>query len=359
MVPNTVRKSNRTKSVSTKEDMNVRRSVHTRKHNGNQENEPVRLSWETRKGADFKDFKPEVNKIIDANFSKEAPSGTHKTPFEVGEDIISKKDNISHEYEGDGKFIPKFKIVNSPSFASVVVSLKKGQSVYCNHGLMNYCDGTVDISTKSQGIFRSLIRTIFTTSSFFLNYYTGVYDKESVVSFSSFLPGDIIAMRIKKGEKFIMSQNGFLCATPNIKISTATRFRNLIVRNERVAINEVSIMDNCEDDGMVWIASYGGFDKLTVKDGESIKVNGGIFAFTNSDNRFTLTTEGNVKSFLFSGQTILMRFRGPCELYVHSQNFGTYTKHLKSLITKTFMRNFRFRRPKIGMGSSFGSGIDF
>jgi uncharacterized protein (TIGR00266 family) len=276
----------------------------------------------------FSEYRLEVDKVIRNSFKSSHSSS--RASITVKEDDYNK--NITRKFAGDGKFIPKFKIVNSPSFASVVVSLEKGQSVYCNYGSMNYCDGTVDISTKSQGFFRSLIRMFLTTSSFFLNYYTGVYDKETMVSFASYMPGDIIAMRIKKGDVYTMSSHGFLCATPNIKISTTYRLRNLIVRNEKVFLNEVSLMDDCEDDGMVWISSYGGFDKVEVAAGESIKVNGGIFAFTESKNKFTLTTEGNIKSFLFSGQTILMRFRGPCTIYVHSQNFVEYTKYLQSMM---------------------------
>jgi len=291
----------------------------------------------------FGEYRSEVDKVIRSSFKKE-PAST-KSSIRVKEDDYNK--NITRKFNGDGKFIPKFKIVNSPSFASVVVSLEKGQSVYCNYGSMNYCDGTVDISTRSQGFFRSLIRKFFTTTSFFLNYYTGVYDKETMVSFSSYMPGDIIAIRIKKGDFYTMSSHGFLCATPNVKISTAARFRNLIVRNESVFFNEVSLMDGCEDDGMVWISSYGGFDKVEVEAGESIKVNGGIFAFTESRNNFTLTTEGNIKSFLFSGETILMRFRGPCTIYVHSQNFVEYTKYLKSLMRTIAINVNRHQQPSI------------
>ena len=280
----------------------------------------------------FNEYRTEVDKVIRSSFKKELESNkkSKRESIRVKEDDYNK--NITRKFNGDGKFIPKFKIVNSPSSASVIVSLEKGQSVYCNYGSMNYCDGTVDISTRSQGFFRSLIRKFFTTSSFFLNYYTGVYDKETMVSFSSYMPGDIIAMRIKKGDLYTMSSHGFLCATPNVKISTSARFRNIIVRNESVFLNEVSLMDGCEDDGMVWISSYGGFDKVEVEAGETIKVNGGIFAFTESRNTFTLATEGNLKSFFFSGQTILMQFRGPCTIYVHSQNFVEYTKYLKSLM---------------------------
>ena len=199
---------------------------------------------------------------------------------------------------------------------------------------MNYCDSTIDISTRSQGVFRSIIRKFFTSSSYFLNYYTGMVNKNSVVSFASYFPGDIIAMRIKKGDKYIMSDKGFLCATPDVKISTSSRLRNIFVRGEKAFINEVSLIDDCEDDGMVWISSYGAFDKVIVNDGDSIKVNGGIFAFTSAKNTFTLTTEGNIKSFLFSGESVLMRFTGPCELYLHSQNFKAYQQYLLKKMAK-------------------------
>lgn len=278
----------------------------------------------------FSEYRKSVDAVIRKSF-RSRPSS--RRPSVLVDDNVESDKNISYKYEGDGKYIPKFKIVNSPACASVVVSLNKGQSVYCNYASMNYCDGTVDISTKSQGIFRSLIRKFFTTSSFFLNYYTGIDDRESVASFASYFPGDIIAMRIKKGDKYIISAHGFLCATPNIKLSTTTRLRNIIVRNEDSFLNEVSIMDDCEDDGMVWISAHGGFDKVEVKAGETLKVNGGIFAFTKSENTFTLSTEGNIKSFLFSGQTILMRFTGPCELFVHSQNFTEYLGYLRRMMT--------------------------
>lgn len=277
----------------------------------------------------FSEYRKAVDAVIRNSF-KSRPSS--RRPSILVDDNAETNKNISYKYEGDGNYIPKFKIVNSPGCASVVVSLNKGQSVYCNYASMNYCDGTIDISTKSQGIFSSLIRKFFTTSSYFLNYYTGMDDRESVVAFASYFPGDIIAMRIKKGEKYIMSARGFLCATPNVKLSTTTRLRNIIVRNEDSFLNEVSIIDDCIDDGMVWISANGGFDKVEVKAGETIKVNGGIFAFTKSENNFTLSTEGNIKSFLFSGQTILMRFTGPCELYVHSQNFTEYLAYMNRIM---------------------------
>ena len=308
--------------------MSTHKSINRKSTNRNQT-----LKKSSEPTESFSKYRKSIRDIIRSSVSK------HSTPRKSFPDIDNHDDdkfneNISSKYKGDGKYIPKFKIINSPAFASVVFSLEQTQCIYCNYASMNYCDSTIDISTRSQGIFRSLIRKFFTSSSYFLNYYTGMVGGHSVVSFASYFPGDIIAMRIKKGDSYIMSDKGFLCATPNVKISTASRLRNILVRGESAFINEVSLMDDCDDDGMVWIASYGAFDKVIVNDGDSIKVNGGIFAFTSSKNTFTLTTEGNIKSFMFSGESILMRFRGPCELYLHSQNFQAYQKYLIDTITK-------------------------
>ena len=288
----------------------------------------------------FSEYRNSIRDIISTSVKITRTPGTPGTPGttllpDVDNDDDDKfNKNISSKYKGDGKYIPKFKIINSPAFASVVFSLEQTQCIYCNYASMNYCDSTIDISTRSQGVFRSIIRKFFTSSSYFLNYYTGMVNKNSVVSFASYFPGDIIAMRIKKGDKYIMSDKGFLCATPNVKISTSSRLRNIFVRGEKAFINEVSLIDDCEDDGMVWISSYGAFDKVIVNDGDSIKVNGGIFAFTSAKNTFTLTTEGNIKSFLFSGESVLMRFTGPCELYLHSQNFKAYQQYLLKKMAK-------------------------
>jgi len=284
----------------------------------------------------FKQYKKSVHKIISTSFK-------HKQTHAKSINISEHDKHVSYKFNGDGKFIPKFKIINSPYCASVIMSLKKGECVYANYGSMNYCDGTVDISTKSQGVFKSLIRMFFTTSSYFLNYYTGVYDKESLVSFSSNILGDIKSLLIKKGDSYTLSTHCFLCATPNVDLTTTTRLSNLFISHENIFLNEVSLTADCNDNGMVWISSYGSFDKLTVKDGESIKINGGIFAYTKSSTKFTISTVGNIKSFLFSGSSVLMEFTGPCEVYVRSQNFSQYVQYLNSVLNPDVLQNYKHK----------------
>ena len=118
--------------------------------------------------------------------------------YEVQRDVIVKHIiSIMKKYDGDNELIPKFKIVNSPSYAKVIMHLKKNQTVYCNYASLNYMDSNIKVHTKTNGVISGIIRSLFTDTSMFQNYFTGTDDKESIISFSSFLPGDIIAMKIK------------------------------------------------------------------------------------------------------------------------------------------------------------------
>ncbi len=253
---------------------------------------------------------------------------------------ISKKfdSSIVKHYEGNNDLIPKFKIINSPSYAKVIMHLKKNQTVFCNYAALNYMDSSVKVNTKTGGIISGLIRSLFTDTSMYQNYFTGTTDEESMISFSSFLPGDIIAMKIKPGETFIIAENGFLAATENILVSTTTKFKNIFT-NSPIVMNEISIDKNSNKDGMVWIASYGGFDKIIIDAGKKIKVDSGLFAFANKKYDYTLSTIGNIKSIIFSGHNIMMEFEGPSEIYVRSNNVNKLANFILTKAKQQFSSN--------------------
>ena len=81
-------------------------------------------------------------------------------------------------------------------------------------------------------------------------------------------------MKIKQGDTFVIAENGFLAATENINVTTTTKFKNLFTGSP-IAMNEVSIDPKSNKEGMVWISSYGGFDKITIDAGKKIKVDSG------------------------------------------------------------------------------------
>lgn len=291
-------------------------------------------SRSNKKSLSFKEFRSSVNSIIDDQNIKSISSPSTQLPITVTSNLESLS-ILCKNTQTDNKYIPKFKIANSPAAATAIVYLNKGQSIYCNLANLHYFDNTVDISSKSQGIFSGIIRQMFTDSPMFLKYCTGMVDKPSVVAFSSFFGGDIVALRVKKGEKYVIADHCFLCGTSNIKLSTTSRLRNLFTNFEKVFLNEIQVIDGCEDDGIVWIASHGGLNKVTVNKGETVKITSGIYAFTNSNNNFTLGIEGHIARFLRRSNKkdyTVMKFTGPCDIYVHSLNFNENSDFMVSAV---------------------------
>ena len=244
----------------------------------------------------------------------------------LGHHSITVDGKIPSQFEsddnGDGKYIPSFYIVNSPSAASVVINLDKGQTVFDNKGAVNYCDSNLKVETKTGGVWQGIARALFTSESMFLTYYTGTLDeRKSVISFASQLPGDIIGVRIRPNEKFTMSSYNFVAATNNLKLNVKSRFRN-IFGGGNIFINEVINQSN--SDGIVWLAAFGGIEHLHIPADSSLKVDHGLFVVARSEFNYDITTIGGLKSFVFGGEGFAMHFDGPCDIYVQSRNINHF-----------------------------------
>ena len=86
---------------------------------------------------------------------------------------LNRKENL------DKKYLPKYKIINGPSFSSLILNLQKGQKVIAQFGCMAYMDKNIETKTSSRGgLFSGLKRLILTSSSMFMTTYTGTEDNE-------------------------------------------------------------------------------------------------------------------------------------------------------------------------------------
>jgi uncharacterized protein (TIGR00266 family) len=231
---------------------------------------------------------------------------------------------ISLEGNGDGKMIPNFKIINRPSNATVVINLGNNQEVYDQKGAVNYADSTIKVNTKTGGVMKALFRSLLTSQSFFMTYYTGTRDKLSTVAFSSPLSGDMFAVRIKPGSRYLISSDCFVCATGNVKLKTESRFKN-ILQDESVFLSVASVEQTINaSDGMIWISSFGGYERLVIPDGESIKVEHGLFCLSDANLNYSISKLGGLKTFFLGDSGFFMTYKGPCELYVNNRNLNQY-----------------------------------
>jgi len=237
----------------------------------------------------------------------------------------STKDNI---VKGDGAFVPDYKIVNSPSAGSLVVYLGKDQIVLDKDGSMNYCDGSIKINVNLKkgvmGVFNLL-----TGRDAFENFYQGTTDEPSPICFASDSPGDVIAIKINAGDKYVFNGSSLLCSTINIGFGHAIRLKN-IFGGGNVLLKTASLKEGSA--GILWLKTDGGYEKLTVEAGKTMRLDNNLFCIAKAEYQYELIKLGGIKSALLSGEGIVMNFIGPCEIYVHSRNHAKFAQKIKSMM---------------------------
>lgn len=233
--------------------------------------------------------------------------------------------------EGDGSFIPSYKIVNSPSSGSLVVYLGKGQTVLDKDGNMNYCDGSIKLNVNLKkgvmGVFK-----LITGGDAFENFYQGTTDEPSPICFASDFPGDVIGIKINSDDKYAFNSSSLLCSTVNVGFGKLVRLKN-IFGGGGVILKTASLKEGTA--GMLWLKTDGGFEKLIVESGKTMRLDNNLFCAAKAEYKYELTKLGGYKSALLSGEGMVMEFKGPCEIYVHSRNSEKFIKMLKSKMGST------------------------
>jgi uncharacterized protein (AIM24 family) len=83
--------------------------------------------------------------------------------------------------------------------------------------------------------------------------------------------------------------------------------------------------------GILWLKTYGGYEKLIVQSGKTLCLDNNLFCAAKAEYRYELTKLGGFKSSLLSGEGIVMKFTGPCKIYVHSRNNEKFVQMIKSM----------------------------
>lgn len=230
---------------------------------------------------------------------------------------------------GDGVFIPDYKIINGPSAGSLVVYLGKDQIILDKDGNMNYCDGSIKINVNlKKGI--TGVFNLLTGRDAFENFYQGTTVEPARICFASDFPGDVIGIKINAGDKYVFNSSSLLCSTVNVEFGHTVRLRNLF-GGGNVLLKTASLKEGRA--GMLWLKTYGGYEKLTVEAGKTMCLDNNLFCAAKAEYRYEITKLGGFKSALLSGEGMVMKFTGPCQIYIHSRNNEKFVQMIKSMIS--------------------------
>ena len=203
----------------------------------------------------------------------------------------------------------KFDISGNPAYGDLTVALESGESFWSEGGAMSRMSSHLELQTRLvSGLLKSAVRKLVGGESLFISEYTA--PQMSFVSLTPSCPGTILH-RPMSGDSFYLTAGSFLACTPDLELRTKFGGLRAFFSGEGGFLIEVS------GTGDLFFNSFGGVVERDV-DGELIVDTGHVVAFEPSLS-YTIGGMGGFKQTLFSGEGLVMRFRGRGKLFLQTR----------------------------------------
>jgi uncharacterized protein (TIGR00266 family) len=214
----------------------------------------------------------------------------------------------------------------NPAYAMATVELTPGESVTVEAGSMVGMTNELEISTHIGGnrvgflgfilnFLLALIRKFLGGETLFVNTYTQKGNTVGQLLIAPALSGDIIHHKLD-GSGYLMVQGAsYLASSGNVTVQT--KFGGL----KSLFSGEGAFWLKCSGMGDLWINCYGAIHEIDVA-GSYVVDTGHVVAFSNSIN-YKIKGSGGLKSTLYSGEGLTMRFSGTGKLYIQSRNLSS------------------------------------
>ena len=192
----------------------------------------------------------------------------------------------------------------------------------------------VKVITKSGGVFSGIKRKLLAGEHFFHNYLTAPPGSPIELTIGTPLPGDIVELILRPGQKYYVAPGSFLASTPNIKMSTKFGGLRGFFMNHTF-LTKVSNVGT--GNGVVFLSCLGTSQIINVKADEDLLMDNGLFlaAEDTGSTMFKISRPfKGIKSFFFGGEGLFMRFKGPKQIYSQNGNILHYAKRVSALILK-------------------------
>jgi len=200
-------------------------------------------------------------------------------------------------------------INGNPDYGELHVSLDPGETISIEGGAMSRMTPTLEMRSRIMGgVLPALVRKLFGGESFFVGEYGGAGGGELALSPS--LPGAVCHRRLD-GEELYLTAGSFLACTPGLHLRT--RFGGI----RALFSGEGAFLLRAEGTGDLWFNAYGAVvereldGELTVDTGHVVGWEPGI--------EYSIGGMGGLKSTLFSGEGLTMKFRGQGKIWLQTR----------------------------------------
>ena len=212
--------------------------------------------------------------------------------------------------------------------------LSQNQRVIADGNAMLYMDGAIKYETE-MGSAKKAIGRVLSGEKAFMSWYTGTNsNKKQRITLGIPLPGDVMMIPIKANETWKLSSGSFLAGTHNISVSGKLNMKGLfsIGQQEGFVLSTVTAK---ETDGFIWVASYGHIEKHDIKEGDTLLIDNEHFLACPKGVDYDLVKVDNMKTLVFGGEGLAMKFKGPCTVYTQSKGVYALARVLYQYLPKS------------------------
>jgi len=207
-------------------------------------------------------------------------------------------------------------IFHRPAFAHVEVALNDPQhEILAQAGSLKWMDAGMNLSTFCYGGLCAGCCRSLAGNYCCMNKYGG----PGKVTLGFDLPGDILPFAAVKGRGWIMSDDTFVCGTPNTIVSG--RFAGcLVMCCGREGAFLTHVYTDHDQPALFYAGGYGQIQKQFVPDGKTLCVGHGLFFAATDDTKIEIGLPGGCTECLWSGEGFVMKFHGPCTVYTQNRD---------------------------------------
>jgi uncharacterized protein (TIGR00266 family) len=203
------------------------------------------------------------------------------------------------------------------------VSMKRGETIYCESDAMVMMESALDLKGKMKGgLGSALMRTFANGESFFQQHIEAARGDGDCL-LSPVLPG---AMQVVDtgARQYMISDGAFVAATSGVdlKVRTQSLGNALFAQNGGFFITETA------GSGQLVVSGFGSMSVLDVEPGKDVIIDNSHVVCWDSALRYemSITTGqsggflGNLVNSQTSGEGMVLRFSGSGKVYVCSRN---------------------------------------
>jgi uncharacterized protein (TIGR00266 family) len=207
------------------------------------------------------------------------------------------------------------------------VSMKHGETIYCESDAMVMMESTLDLKGKMRGgLGSALMRTFANGESFFQQHIEAARGDGDCL-LSPTLPG---AMQVVDcgASQYIISDGAFVAANSGVEL----RVRTQSLGNALFAQSGGFFVTETAGGGQVVVSGFGSMSVLDVEPGKDAIIDNSHVVCWDSTLRYEVSvTTGQSSGFLgnlinsqTSGEGIVLRFSGRGKIYVCSRNRNAF-----------------------------------